>query len=52
MPPLTGPDRADRAWASAVLGAARRHGVPLWPVHLANDEELLVATPDDLIDSA
>jgi hypothetical protein len=51
-PGRRGPSRADRAWASAVLEAGRRRGVPLWPVHLANDEELLVATPDDLVDSA
>jgi hypothetical protein len=43
---------ADRAWASALLAAARGHGVPLWPVHVANDEDLLVAPPDDVPDSA
>lgn len=51
-PGRRGVTRADRAWASALLAAARRHDVPLWPVHLANNDEIVVAAPDDLVDSA
>jgi hypothetical protein len=42
----------DLAWASMLQGAARRAGVPVWPVHRANDRALLVVTPDDLAASA
>ena len=38
----------DRAWGNALLQGARRHAVPLWPVHRANDEVLRVMAPDDL----
>ena len=43
---------ADCAWASALVTAARRHGAPLWLVHVANDEELLVVPPDHVPDTA
>ena len=38
----------DRTWARSLTRAARRAEIPLWPVHFANDEELLVFAPDDL----
>jgi hypothetical protein len=41
-------DDADRTWARRLTAAARAADVPLWPVHFANDEELLVFAPDDL----
>lgn len=42
-------DADDRSWASSLARAARQAEIPLWPVHLANDEELLVFAPDDLV---
>jgi hypothetical protein len=42
----------DLAWASALQGVARQAGVPVWPVHRANDRALLAITPDDLAASA
>jgi hypothetical protein len=42
----------DLAWASMLQTAARRAGIPVWPVHRANDCALLVITPDDLSASA
>jgi hypothetical protein len=39
----------DLGWATLLTDAARRHGIPLHPIHLANDEELTVVSPDDLI---
>lgn len=38
----------DRSWARGLTAAARAAGIDLWPVHFANDEELLVFAPDDL----
>jgi hypothetical protein len=38
----------DRAWASMLQEVARQAGVPVWPVHRANDRALLVLAPDDL----
>jgi hypothetical protein len=38
----------DRSWARSLTRAARQVEIPLWPVHFANDEELLVFAPDDL----
>ena len=32
---------SDRAWAESLSQAAHEAGVPIWPVHLANDEELV-----------
>jgi hypothetical protein len=42
----------DLAWASVLQEAARKAGIPVWPVHRANDQALLVITPDDLAASA
>ena len=41
-------DDDDRSWARSLTAAARAAGIELWPVHFANDEELLVFAPDDL----
>lgn len=41
-------DGGDRSWARSLIAAARQADIPLWPVHFANDEELLVFAPDDL----
>lgn len=51
---LSRPGRAyltdsDRAWGRDLTAAAERAGVPMRPVHLANDEELRVLADDDLI---
>ena len=42
-------DDADRSWGSGLTSAARQHGVAMWPVHFANDVELRVFAPDDLV---
>lgn len=47
-----GPDALDRAWAAALLAAARRVGVPTDLVHLATDERVVPMPPDDLPDVA
>ena len=39
----------DLAWARVVTEGARRHGVPILPVHVANDEEVTVVSPDELV---
>jgi hypothetical protein len=39
---------SDRAWSTALVRAAQAHGVPLWPVHVAGDDTVLVVAPDDL----
>jgi hypothetical protein len=44
--------RADRAWGRSLTDAAQRVGVPIWQVHLANDEQLTVLAPDDLVQPA
>ncbi len=51
---LSRPGRApmtesDRAWARGLMSAAERAGVPMRPIHLANDEELRVFADDDLV---
>jgi hypothetical protein len=51
-PGRAGISASDRRWASGLTTAARRLGVRVWPVHLANDEELRVFTDDDLAASA
>lgn len=43
------PRTADLTWARLVTEGARRHGVPILPVHVANDEEVTVVTPDELV---
>jgi hypothetical protein len=42
---------SDRRWGRALLASARRTGVRLAPLHLANDEVLVPLTGDDLIGS-
>lgn len=51
-PGRRGTSAVDRAWGRAVIEAAVRAGVDLWQVHLANDEELHVLAPDDLVEPA
>ena len=51
---LTRPGRnpmndADRSWARGLTAAAHELGVSMWPVHFANDVELRVFAPDDLV---
>ncbi|MBK5216739.1 MAG: hypothetical protein JJE02_04065 [Propionibacteriales bacterium] len=43
----TTPD--DLRWAKGLTEEARRQGVRMWPVHLANDYDLRVFTPDELL---
>jgi hypothetical protein len=45
-------NNADRSWARGLTSAARRLGVSMGPVHFANDVELRVFAPDDLVGSA
>jgi hypothetical protein len=42
-------DSADRSWARYLTSAADDLGVSMWPVHFANDVELRVFAPDDLV---
>lgn len=42
----------ERVWARGLQAAVARAGLPVWPVHCANDQELLVCAPDDLVPSA
>jgi hypothetical protein len=42
-------DDADRSWARGLTAAAEQFGVSMWPVHSANDVELRVFAPDDLV---
>jgi hypothetical protein len=42
-------NEADRSWARGLTSAARQAGVRIWPVHFANDVELRVFAPDDLV---
>jgi hypothetical protein len=42
----------DREWAACVQEAVRTEGLPVWPMHRANDSELVVVAPDDLPASA
>jgi hypothetical protein len=39
----------DLVWARALLAAAQRHEVALWPVHLATASGVQPFTPDDLV---
>jgi hypothetical protein len=43
---------SDRAWASGLATAVRDREVASHPVHLANDHEIRVYTPDDEVASA
>ena len=48
--PGEGPLRpSDRRWGRALLDSARRLGVPLAPLHLANDDTLVPLAGDDLM---
>ena len=40
---------SDREWGRALLASARKVGVPLAPIHLANDEVVVPLTGDDLL---
>ena len=54
---LTRPGRGgltpeEALWAGALHRAVRRAGLPMWPLHRANDDELCAFAPDDLAASA
>jgi hypothetical protein len=54
---LTRPGRTpltagERRWAQLLMELVRGAKLPVWPVHRANDVELLVISPDDLAASA
>lgn len=51
-PGARGITAADRAWASGLTRAANNAAVAMWPVHVADDRELVVLTPDDLASTA
>lgn len=51
-PGRTGITVGERRWARALGDVARRAGLQPWPVHRANDHELVVVAPDDLAASA
>ncbi len=40
---------SDRRWGRALLTAGRSQGVPLAPIHLANDDVVVPLTGDDLL---
>ena len=42
-------DDADRSWGRGLTSAAKQLGVSIWPIHFANDVELRVFAPDDLV---
>jgi hypothetical protein len=42
-------DDADRSWARHLTSAADQLSLSMWPVHFANDVELRVFAPDDLV---
>lgn len=45
-------NEADRSWARGLTAAAAALGVSMWPMHFANDRELRVFAPDDLVRTA
>jgi hypothetical protein len=45
-------DEADRSWAGCLTSASDHLSVSMWPVHFANDVELRVFAPDDLVATA
>ena len=47
-PGRTGITAGERRWAQALNEVVRRAGLRPWPVHRANDHELVVVAPDDL----
>lgn len=44
-----GLDASDRAWGARIVEAASRHRVGLHPLHVANDQQIRVVAPDDLL---
>jgi hypothetical protein len=42
-------DDADRSWGRGLTSAAQHLSVSMWPVHFANDVELRIFAPDDLV---
>lgn len=50
-PGHAGVSPSDHAWATGLASAARDAGLRCHPVHLANDHELRVFTPDDAVAS-
>jgi hypothetical protein len=42
-------DDADRSWGRGLTSAAKHLGISIWPIHFANDIELRVFAPDDLV---
>jgi hypothetical protein len=47
-PGPAGVTEQERTWARRLLDAAAAANVPMWPVHVANDHDLVAVTPDDL----
>jgi len=48
--PGPGPCSADdMTWVTGLSHHLRRCGLPLWPVHLANDTDLTTVAPDELV---
>ncbi len=45
-------NQQDRSWAQQMTVAANEVGVSMWPMHFANDAELRVFAPDDVIGRA
>lgn len=43
---------ADRAWARALIAAAQRRQLTMWPVHLATHGRVQAFRPDDLVASS
>jgi hypothetical protein len=50
-PGPAGVTEEERTWARRLLDAAAAANVPMWPVHVANDQDLVAVTPDDLASS-
>jgi hypothetical protein len=50
-PGRAGLHEGERRWAGALQEVHRRLGVPAWPVHRANDHELVVIAPDEVLRS-
>lgn len=48
-PGRTGITAVERVWGQRLTATATESGVRLWPLHLANDGELVALTPDDLV---
>ena len=50
-PGRSGITAAERRWARRLTEAAATAGVAMWPMHFANDRELVIAAPDDLVEA-